>query len=164
MDARVISAFTRVFDALLPAHDELRTSANITPSCTIAFPFRRAFARGVIHFASLTPNRGVGGAPIRHPHLLTLPQVAPGHFKVITLLPCVALTPPLPSSGYIASNLDRAWGGSCVPGISFPRPSYEAFVVRAATPMAATSTCRLPTAAKAGSSGISVMAASTTWV
>jgi hypothetical protein len=24
MDARVISAFTRVFDALLPAHDELR--------------------------------------------------------------------------------------------------------------------------------------------
>jgi hypothetical protein len=26
MDARVISAFTRVFDALLPAHDELRTT------------------------------------------------------------------------------------------------------------------------------------------
>jgi hypothetical protein len=25
MDARVISAFTRVFDALLPAHDESRT-------------------------------------------------------------------------------------------------------------------------------------------
>jgi hypothetical protein len=24
MDARVISAFTRVFDALLPAHDELK--------------------------------------------------------------------------------------------------------------------------------------------
>jgi hypothetical protein len=27
MDARVISAFTRVFDALLPAHDESRTNA-----------------------------------------------------------------------------------------------------------------------------------------
>src|SRR5207244_11300651 len=27
MDARVISAFTRVFDALLPAHDESRTTA-----------------------------------------------------------------------------------------------------------------------------------------
>jgi len=27
MDARVISAFTRVFDALLPGHDESRTTA-----------------------------------------------------------------------------------------------------------------------------------------
>jgi hypothetical protein len=27
MDARVISAFTRVFDALLPARDESRTTA-----------------------------------------------------------------------------------------------------------------------------------------
>jgi hypothetical protein len=27
MDARVISAFTRVFDALLPAHDDCRTTA-----------------------------------------------------------------------------------------------------------------------------------------
>ena len=78
MDARVISAFTRVFDALLPAHDELRTSANITPSCTIAFPFRRAFARGVIHFASLTPNRGVGGAP-RNVRVLSGTPVGPAH-------------------------------------------------------------------------------------
>ena len=29
MDARVISAFTRVFDALLPGHDELRAAAGI---------------------------------------------------------------------------------------------------------------------------------------
>jgi hypothetical protein len=29
MDARVISAFTRVFDALLPAHDEI--GASIEP-------------------------------------------------------------------------------------------------------------------------------------
>src|SRR6516225_1553382 len=78
MDARVISAFTRVFDALLPAHDELRTSADITPSCTIAFPFRRAFARGVIHFASLTRNRGVGGAP-RDVRVLSGTPVGPAH-------------------------------------------------------------------------------------
>ena len=69
MDARVISAFTRVFDALLPAHDALATASvdialfGINPSFTIALLFRRAFARGVIHFASPTPNRGVGGAP-----------------------------------------------------------------------------------------------------
>ena len=74
----VISAFTRVFDALLPAHDELTTSADITPSCTIAFPFRRAFARGVIHFASLTPNRGVGGAP-RNVRVLSGTPVGPAH-------------------------------------------------------------------------------------
>jgi hypothetical protein len=29
MDARVISAFTRVFDALLPGHDEAKTTAAI---------------------------------------------------------------------------------------------------------------------------------------
>src|SRR5262249_52559449 len=74
-----------------------------------SFP-RRMFAPGFCIVASLTPNRGVGGAPIRHPHLLTSPQVAPGHFKVIILLPCVALTPPLGSSGYIMSNWDRSQG------------------------------------------------------
>jgi hypothetical protein len=31
MDARVISAFTRVFDALLPAHDWLDNSLKLTP-------------------------------------------------------------------------------------------------------------------------------------
>jgi len=30
MDARVISAFTRVFDALLPAHDESTTTVAMT--------------------------------------------------------------------------------------------------------------------------------------
>jgi len=30
MDARVTSAFTRVFDALLPAHDEMEKSKSIT--------------------------------------------------------------------------------------------------------------------------------------
>src|SRR6266571_3678471 len=39
------------------------TPFGVTSSCTIPFLFRRAFARGVISFASLTPNRGVGGAP-----------------------------------------------------------------------------------------------------
>jgi hypothetical protein len=31
MDARVISAFTRVFDALLPAHDWLDKPLNLAP-------------------------------------------------------------------------------------------------------------------------------------
>jgi hypothetical protein len=31
MDARVISAFTRVFDALLPAHDRLERSLDLAP-------------------------------------------------------------------------------------------------------------------------------------
>jgi hypothetical protein len=31
MDARVLSAFTRVFDALLPAHDWLDKSPKLTP-------------------------------------------------------------------------------------------------------------------------------------
>jgi len=57
-----------------------------------------------------SPRMRVGGAPIRHPRLLTSPQVAPGHFKVIILLPCVALTPPLASSGNIMSNRDRSRG------------------------------------------------------
>src|SRR5262249_47778253 len=101
--------------------------------------------------------------PIRHPYILTSPQVAPGYFKGLAFFSCGPLRPPLPSSGYIDSNLDRALGRSCAPGTSFPPPSYEAFAMRVATPMAATSTCRLPTAAKAGSSSISVMAASATW-
>src|SRR5262249_27884159 len=46
----------------------------------ISFP-RRIFASGVCDFASLTPHRGVGGAPIRRPYILTSPQVAPGYFK-----------------------------------------------------------------------------------
>jgi hypothetical protein len=34
MDARVISAFTRVFDALLPGHDESRTAAPVQAMST----------------------------------------------------------------------------------------------------------------------------------
>jgi hypothetical protein len=34
MDARVKSAFTRVFDALLPAHDWLDKSPKLTPTHT----------------------------------------------------------------------------------------------------------------------------------
>src|SRR5215472_14879950 len=77
-------------------------------------------------FASLTRMR-VGGAPIRHPYILTSPQVAPGYFISSVLSSCAPLTPPLPSSGYTASNLDRAQGGRCAPGTSFPPASYEAF-------------------------------------
>src|SRR5437660_501221 len=44
-----------------------------------SFP-RRSFASGVCNFASLTPNRGVGGAPIRRTHIPTSPQVAPERF------------------------------------------------------------------------------------
>src|SRR5262249_33570625 len=99
-----------------------------------------------------------------HPYILTSPQVAPGHFKALVFPSCVDLTAPLPSLGYIICNQDRVYGRPCAPGTSFPLPSYEAFVVRVATPMAATSTCRLPTAAKAGFSSISGMAASATWV
>jgi len=36
MDARVISAFTRVFDALLPAHDESKTTVADTRAARIA--------------------------------------------------------------------------------------------------------------------------------
>jgi hypothetical protein len=34
MDARVISAFARVFDALLPGHDESRTAAPVQATAT----------------------------------------------------------------------------------------------------------------------------------
>src|SRR6476620_8348022 len=56
MDARVISEFTRVFDALLPAHDDLGKLPSVSPF-TIILVFSCAFARGVISFASLIPNR-----------------------------------------------------------------------------------------------------------
>src|SRR5262249_50817071 len=70
-----------------------------------------AFLRpGFCILASLTPNRGVGGAPIRRPYILTSPQVASEDFKGLAFFSCGPLTPPLPSSGYIDSNLDRAWG------------------------------------------------------
>src|SRR5262245_5347848 len=61
-------------------------------------------------FASLlrSPAKRVGGAPIRRPYLLTSPQVAPGCFKGLAFFSCAPLTSPLPSSGYIASNMDRA--------------------------------------------------------
>src|SRR5438128_862637 len=55
-----------------PAHDEFGKLPSLS-LCTTAFLFRRAVARGVISFASPTPNRGVGGAPrnvrvrARHP-------------------------------------------------------------------------------------------------
>ena len=45
-------------------------------------------------FASI-PERGVGGAPIRHPHIPTSPQVAPGHSEGSRYL---ALCPPQDAS------------------------------------------------------------------
>src|SRR5215471_12221603 len=55
--------FAKKMDARVkPAHDELGKLPSVS-FCTIPFLFRRAFARGVMSFASLTPNRGVGGAP-----------------------------------------------------------------------------------------------------
>src|SRR6516162_2505027 len=125
---------------------------------------RGAFLRpGFFDFASLTPNRGVGGAPIRHPYILRSPQVAPDYSSDLGFASCATFTAPLRSPGYIVLNRGRSQGSSCAPGTSFPLPSYEAFVVRVATPMAATSICRWRTAAKAGSFNISVMAASAIW-
>src|SRR5262249_53795550 len=79
MDARVISAFARVFDALLPAHDAARAGRSDpciflffcrfgifhprshdlkhTHTHTSSFP-RRMSAPGVCDFASLTPSEG----------------------------------------------------------------------------------------------------------
>src|SRR6266516_735821 len=66
-------------------------------------------------FATLLhrPRTRGGGAPIRHPYILTLRQVAPGYFKGLAFHPCAALTAPLPSSGCIIWNRDRAQGRSC---------------------------------------------------
>src|SRR5262245_39757354 len=77
--------------------------------------------------ASLTPNRGVGGAPIRHSYILRSPYVAPGYLRGLAFFSCAPLTPPLPSSGYTAWNRDKTWGRSCASGTSFPPPSSEAF-------------------------------------
>src|SRR5262245_3888307 len=110
------------------------------------------------------PSEGIGGAPIRHPSLLTSPQVASCCFRRSILFGSALLTPPLAFSGYITYNRDRSQGiSSCAPGTSFPPPSYEAFVARVATPMVATCFCSFATGAKAGSSNISGMAASATW-
>jgi hypothetical protein len=56
MDARVISAFTRVFDALLPAHDESRTTAAGISLC----PYR------AIRMASarISPTSGLFGTTL----------------------------------------------------------------------------------------------------
>src|SRR5262249_7539590 len=86
--------------------DQLKDLAS---NNTSSFPRRVFCARG-LHLCFAHPERGVGGAPIRHPYILTSPQVAPGYFKGLDFFPCAALTPPLPSSRYIASNLDRALG------------------------------------------------------
>src|SRR6516225_2264328 len=67
MDARVVSAFTRVFDALLPAHDEyhsrLITPFGLTAFCTIPFLPAAHLRPSFCILASPTPKRGVGGAP-----------------------------------------------------------------------------------------------------
>src|SRR5262249_5430556 len=65
---------------------------------------RDAVLRG-LHRCFAHPNRGVGGAPIRHPYILTSPQVAPGYFKGLAFSSCAPLTLPLPSSGYIGFEL-----------------------------------------------------------
>src|SRR6516162_4175404 len=102
--------------AIIPSHDVKQP---------ISFP-RRMSAPGVCDFASLTPNRGVGGAPIRHPPVLTSPQVTPGYFNALFFFACVVLTPPLASSAFIVLNRDRAEGRPCAPGTSFLPPSYAA--------------------------------------
>src|SRR5262249_21777788 len=86
------------------------------------------------------PARQDGGASVRHPHLPTSPQVTPGYIKRFIFCPCTTLTAPLRSSGYIISNRDRSQGSRHARlEQAFGPPSYGAFVVRAATPMAATS-------------------------
>jgi hypothetical protein len=65
MDARVISAFTRVFDALLPAHDGSRTGRKGDKSACVAFfPLTRVtriFQK--IAFTKAAPD-GPGGTPL----------------------------------------------------------------------------------------------------
>src|SRR5215470_8516801 len=70
---------------------------------------RRVGVRG-LRLLLRSPRIRVGGAPIRHPYILRSPQVAPGYFKGLAFFSCAPLTPPLPSSGYTASNLDRTLG------------------------------------------------------
>ena len=74
-----------------------RSQAHTPPRSRGAFS-----APEVCTFASLTPNRGVGGAPIRHPHIPTSPQVAPERIKRLSFLSCAPLTPPLTSPESIA--------------------------------------------------------------
>ena len=70
------------------------------------FTFQTAHLVPAAHFCArglqlcfAHPNRGVGGAPIRHPYILTSPQVAPCYFKGLAFFSCARLPPPLPSSG-----------------------------------------------------------------
>ena len=86
--------------AIIPSHDVKQP---------ISFP-RRIFCVRALQACFANPNRGVGGAPIRHPRLLRSPQVAPGSFKGLFFFACVVLTPPLASSAFIVLNRDRAEG------------------------------------------------------
>src|SRR5262249_49024592 len=59
MDARVISAFTRVFDALLPAHDWLQKSLRpeaVAGVSVAGLIHRREFAAAEIHHARGQPT------------------------------------------------------------------------------------------------------------
>jgi len=56
------------------------------------------------------PDRGDGGAPVRHPYLLTAPMIAPVHANVSALFSCALLTRPLPSSRNVVHDQDRSWG------------------------------------------------------
>ena len=67
-----------------------------------------AFLRPGVATLLRSPESRVGGAPIRHPCILTSPQGAPGYFKGLAFFSCAPLTPPLPSSGYSVWNRDRA--------------------------------------------------------
>jgi len=89
-------------------HDDLRARQRRGPSPNrfrppyslvkqpISFP-RRMSAPGLLHLCFAKPRSRGGGAPIRRPYILTLPQVAPGYFKGLDFPSCAVLTVPLPS-------------------------------------------------------------------
>jgi hypothetical protein len=100
------------------------TPFGVTSSCTITFLFRRAFARGVISFASPTPNRGVGGAPRnvrvqRHPlgvHMTRHARRLRGALRPITR----------------DARLSALHRGDFSPGAALPSPSAPAAMQRRA--------------------------------
>src|SRR5262245_38560118 len=92
--------------------DEHRVSVQLTMSNSPDLLVPAAHLRpGFCILASLTPSRGVGGAPIRRPYILTSPQTAPDCFKRLPFFPCAFLRLHLPSSGSIALSRDRDQGG-----------------------------------------------------
>src|SRR5262249_50710536 len=82
--------------------------ALFTFQTTHLVPAAHVCARG-LHPCFAHPNRGVGGAPLRHPYILTLPQVAPCYFKGLAFPSCAVLRVPLPSLGTSSATGIERW-------------------------------------------------------